>query len=65
LLEVSEFIPVLRDSRLGAYTVREHFSDTSLHLTEEGATLRSDEFAEQVKDWKVWTHEELRQLAHQ
>jgi hypothetical protein len=65
LLEVSEFMPVLRDPRLGIYSVREHFADTPLHLTEEGAALRTDEFAEQVKTWKVWTREALRQRASQ
>jgi hypothetical protein len=63
LLEIAEFLPVLRDPRLGAYTVREHFADTALHLTAEGAALRTDELADLIKRWPVWTSEELKQRA--
>jgi hypothetical protein len=63
LLQVLEVIPVLRDPRLGAYSVREHFSDSVWHLTEEGAALRTDELARQLKDWDVWSRPELEQLA--
>ena len=63
LLEVAEFLPVLKDPRLGAYTVREHFADTGLHLTEVGAAVRTDELAGQLKLWRVWTAAELRPLA--
>ena len=59
LFSIAEFLPVLRDPRLGAYTVREHFADTELHLTAEGADLRTDELAELIKHWRVWTSEEL------
>ena len=63
-LSIAEFLPVLRDPRLGAYTVREHFADTELHLTAEGAERRTDELADLVKHWRVWTIEELSQVAH-
>jgi len=63
LLEVAEFLPVLKDPRLGAYTVREHFADTGLHLTEVGAAVRTDELAEQLKRWRLWTAAELRPWA--
>ena len=64
VLSIAEFLPVLRDPRLGAYTVREHFADTELHLTPEGAELRTDETADLIKHWRVWTIEELSQAAH-
>lgn len=63
LIEVAEFLPVLQDPRLGAYTVRDHFADTALHLTEAGAAVRTDELAGQVKGWRIWTVTELRSLA--
>ena len=63
-LRIAEFLPILRDARLGAYTVREHFADTDLHLTAEGAELRTDETADLIKHWRVWTTEELGQAAH-
>jgi hypothetical protein len=63
LAQVTEFVPVLRDPRLGAYSTLEHFADTAYHLNDDGAALRTDEFAEQLKHWRVWTPEELRRLA--
>ncbi len=60
LLQVSRYLPVLKDPMLGAYTVREHYADTALHLTAEGAAVRSDRFAEQIKTWEMWRPEELR-----
>jgi hypothetical protein len=63
LLEVAEFLPALRDPRLGAYSVLEHFADTAIHLNKEGAALQCDEFADQLKHWRVWKPEELRKLS--
>ena len=60
LAEVAEYLPVISDPRLGAYPVREHFADTLWHLTEEGARVRTDELARQIKDWQVWSGSELR-----
>jgi hypothetical protein len=63
LLQISEVMPVLRDPRLGAYDIREHFSDSVWHLTEEGAALRTDELARQIQDWDVWSQPELEKVA--
>ena len=63
LSQISEFIPVLNDPRLGAYSVREHFADTFLHLTADGAALKTDELAEQLMGWKTLSREELMQMA--
>lgn len=60
LFQVAEFIPVLRDPRLGAYTVREHFSDTVWHLTVEGSNLRTDTLAQQLKKWEIWARADLQ-----
>jgi hypothetical protein len=62
LVEIAEFLPVLADPRLGAYSVREHFADTPLHLTPEGAATRSDELAALLKEDRFWTTEDLRLL---
>jgi hypothetical protein len=61
LLEVAEFLPVLKDRRLGAHIVNEHFADTMWHLTEEGARLRTDELAKQIEDWEIWAVRELKE----
>jgi hypothetical protein len=63
LLQVADIMPVLRDPRLGAHPVLEHFSDSVWHLTEEGAWLRTDEFARQVREWDIWSRAELERLA--
>ncbi len=64
LLEVLEFLPALKDPRLGVYSVSSHFADTTNHLNDQGTPVRTDELADQLKFWKLWTPEELRaQLA--
>jgi hypothetical protein len=60
LLQVNEFIPVLKDTHLGADTDIEHFADTVWHLNGIGSALRTDELGEQIKNWNIWTVEELR-----
>jgi hypothetical protein len=60
LLQMAEIMPVLRDPRLGVYSVREHFSDTVWHLCEEGAALRTDELGQQITGWQVWSTEALQ-----
>ena len=60
LLQVNEFIPVLKDIHLGADTHIEHFADTVWHLNEAASGLRTDELGEQIKNWNIWTVEELR-----
>jgi hypothetical protein len=59
LLQVARIMPVLKDPRFGAYSVLEHFADTAWHLDETGSALRTDELGVQVKEWRVWTVEEL------
>jgi hypothetical protein len=63
LAGVAREIPVLKDPRLGAYSVPGHFADTVWHLDGEGAALRTDEFAAQLKSWTMWTVEELERAA--
>lgn len=63
LLEMLDYMPVLRDERLGACTVLEWFADTGYHLNAEGSARRTDELAEQLKQWRVWAREELVQRA--
>jgi hypothetical protein len=60
LMQIAEFIPVLNDPRLGADPDAGHFADTAWHLTEEGSRLRTDELGRAVKQWDLWSLEELR-----
>jgi hypothetical protein len=60
LLQVNEIMPVLKDTHLGAYTNSEHFADTAWHLTSTGSALRTDELGREIKNWDIWTAEELR-----
>jgi hypothetical protein len=60
LLQVNEFIPVLKDTHLGAYTNIEHFADTAWHLDGTASALRTDQLGQEIKNWNIWTDEELR-----
>lgn len=62
LLEVSQWVEVLKDPMLGAYSAREEFADTSWHLTETGSVRRCDVLANQIKSWRAWTREELQAI---
>jgi hypothetical protein len=62
LLQVMEFLPVLKDPRLGGSSAAEDFSDTGWHLTNVASARRTTEFGESLKSWRVWTTEELRQV---
>ena len=62
LLQVAEFLPVLKDPYLGTDIIIEHFSDTPLHANRIGAALHTDELAREIKSWDVWSVEELREL---
>lgn len=62
LREISEVLPVLKDPAIGAYSVREQFADTPLHLTAEGAALRTDALARQIKTWETWSFRELTDM---
>ena len=63
LLQIAQIIPVLKDPALGGHEIREDFSDTAWHLTPEAAARRTDQFASQLKEWRIWTVEQLRDLA--
>jgi hypothetical protein len=59
LYEVAATMPVLKDPNLGADTNLEHFADTPFHPTAQGAALRTDELAREIKPWTIWTRDEL------
>jgi hypothetical protein len=63
LAQVSDFMPVLKEPSAGVHTAGSHFSDYVLHLTAEGARLRSAELAQRIAAWDCWTPEELRKAA--
>jgi hypothetical protein len=63
LFEVAEYLPVLRDEKLGAHPVLEHFADTEFHLNQVGAELRTEGLASQLASWRVWTRDELQSRA--
>ena len=65
LFQVSPYLPVLKDPALGANTNLEQFADTEWHLTPEAAALRTDALAQQIKEWDLWTTNELEKLATQ
>lgn len=62
LSDVSQVLPVLEDPSLGVHCVRGHFADTPLHLTTEGAVLRTDYVAQRIKEWRLWTAEDLNRM---
>ncbi len=59
LNEIAATMPVLKDPNLGADTNREQFADTPVHPTTQGAALRTDELAREIKTWSTWTRDEL------
>ena len=59
LRELCAVLPVLREASFGTHSIREHFGDTLVHTTPEGAALRTDEFAAAIKAWNLWTIAEL------
>jgi hypothetical protein len=63
LLQISEFIPVLKDPMLGADPDTGHFADTGWHLNEETSRLRTDQLGDAIRQWKVWAADELRLIA--
>jgi hypothetical protein len=60
LLQISEFMPVLREGRLGAYSNTEHFADTSFHLNKEGAAVRTAELCSALTTNALWSKDELQ-----
>ena len=65
LLQMSEFMTVLREDRLGAYSTTEHFADTSFHLNKEGAAIRTSELCRALSINYFWRQDELRSQARQ
>ncbi len=63
LLEVAEFIPVIKDPRLGVYSEVGHFADSGYHLNETGAAIRTEELADLLRNHQIWTRQELEGLA--
>jgi len=57
LLQINEFIPVLKDACLGVDTNVADFADTDVHLTGPAA----DQLAGQIENWDLWTAQELHQ----
>ncbi len=64
MLQVSDFLPVLKDPLLGANTNRDLYADTNWHLAPEGAALRTDELAREIKHWNIWRPDELKTLTN-
>jgi len=62
LLQIAEFIPIIKDTWLGADTNAGHFADSAWHLNEEGSRLRTDELGRAVQQWSVWSLQELQQI---
>lgn len=60
LLQVSQFMPILKDRSLGVCSSAEYFADTNYHLTCQAAALRTDSLAQELKTWDVWTVDELK-----
>ncbi len=62
LLQISEFMPVLKDPKLGADVDQSDFADTPWHLTAKSAPVRTDELAKQLQAWDVWSVDELQAM---
>jgi hypothetical protein len=62
LVQMATILPVLKDPRLGADPDQDDFADANWHLTASAAQLRTDELAQQILTWNVWTVEELLAL---
>ena len=62
LLQISEYLPVLRDPLIGADSRIEDFSDLVWHLDEEGSVLRTEELGRELTNWQLWQPHELRRI---
>jgi hypothetical protein len=60
LLQIAKFVPVLKSAQWGVETQADLFADTTQHLSERGSRLRTDELGQAVKQWDVWSAEELQ-----
>jgi len=54
LMKIATIMPVLRDDHLGVWDVPGDFSDTELHLTEQGALRRTIFLAPILQQWSVY-----------
>jgi hypothetical protein len=61
LVEVNEFLPVLKDETWGVYADASQYADTCWHLDGEGALHRTTVLARAVKDWRVYRVSELKE----
>jgi len=59
LLQINQFVPVLKDPYLGANTNSDLYADTPWHLTPAGSMIRTDGLAEAIQNWELWTPAEL------
>ncbi|MGD9420069.1 MAG: hypothetical protein Q7R22_014125 [Verrucomicrobiota bacterium JB025] len=50
IAEIKTIIPVIRDGAAGATSTRQHYSDSQLHLTSDGSSLRSRNLARAMKE---------------
>lgn len=57
--QVAEFLPVLSQRDFGIHSTREHFADTEFHPNRAGASIRTDELAAPLKDWRTWSAQDL------
>lgn len=62
LLEISNYMPVLKDACLGAYDVEEEYADTVNHLNTRGAEKATRELARELLSKEFWRKEELQQI---
>jgi hypothetical protein len=62
LVQIAEYLPVLKDPLIGADSRIEDFSDLVWHLNEEGSVLRTEELGRQLTNWQVWQPQELRRI---
>lgn len=63
LLQITNFMPVLLDDRLGAIHEKSLFADSSWHLNLEGSRLRTDTLAGQLRGLRMWEKVDLEKLA--
>jgi hypothetical protein len=63
LLQISNFMPVLQDDRLGTIQDKCLFADSSWHLNLEGSGLRTDVLAAQLLEGRIWEKADLEKLA--
>lgn len=62
LLQIADYIPVLKDLRLGADQDSGHFADTAWHLNDEGSRLRTEALGRAVTQWELWSVKELQEM---